>query len=479
MRVRDDDLNDCHYLFFEFIRVQSKKEKETMAGRHSKWMDSFKAPMNPCSLETIPEPIQLADGSSVWPLMLSCYQLEKNGSRRGHMSLYTVPVPDISGTNNPSLPLQFGEPVTVLDATNTSGILDGKWLPMQPKATTSNTATGDDSEVAKAWSFASAHSTGEIRIHSLQVPPPLPNDLPRLESDPLFTIKSIGQSKQPDWDDPSPPLCLSLSWDTLSANTTSTNGDLRQIVSSYSNGRVAIHDVAFSPGGDQVQLFERDSWQAHNIFTSPAEVWSATFAHNGDRNMILSCGDEGALKFWDVRTTNRPMQVLKDQFEAGVTCASPHPRQPHLVACGSYDETIALFDVRYLSQKPLCHSKKLGGGIWRIKWHPVADDRLLVGAMHGGCRVLRIQGWNEIEEGEVSGGATATQTQTQTTASATTGESSPSMSFKVTKKFTEHESMAYGADWLVCPHPTQNGYFEAAASCSFYDNAVYMWDTVF
>jgi len=92
------------------------------------------------------------------------------------------------------------------------------------------------------------------------------------------------------------------------------------------------------------------------------------------------------------------------------------------------------------------------------------------------------------------------------------------MACQTTKSFTEHESMAYGADWLVCPHPTQNGYFEAAVryvaskhasgvniflslsffglhtqnahrflidflmlpySCSFYDRAVYLWDSVF
>jgi diphthamide biosynthesis protein 7 len=151
------------------------------------------------------------------------------------------------------------------------------------------------------------------------------------------------------------------------------------------------------------------------------------------------------------------MQVLKDCFEAGVTCASHHPRREHLVACGSYDETVALFDVRYLSQKPICHSSKLDGGIWRIKWHPVSDDRLLVAAMHGGCRVLRLTGW----DGDVVSGDTA------------------NAGIEVTKKFTQHESMAYGADWLVCKHPTQSGYFEAAASCSFYDRSVYLWDTVF
>jgi hypothetical protein len=52
------------------------------------------------------------------------------------------------------------------------------------------------------------------------------------------------------------------------------------------------------------------------------------------------------------------------------------------------------------------------------------------------------------------------------------------VSMKVMKSFTEHESMAYGADWLVCPHPTRNGYFEAAASCSFYDRALFLWDTL-
>lgn len=406
------------------------------------------------------------------------------------MSLYTVPVPDIAGTNDASLPLHFGQPDVVLDATNSGGILDGKWLPMQASTpTTTSTSTADEDEdenansatEAKAWSFASAHSTGEIRVHSLRVPShSVSDDLPRLESDPLYSIKSIGRSELPDWGDPSPPLCLSVNWDTTgppSILSTDDDGDLCQIVSTYSNGRVAIHDVAFSSDGDQVHFFERDSWQAHNIFTSPAEVWSATFAHDGDRNMILSCGDEGALKFWDVRSTNRPMQVIKNQFEAGVTCAAHHPRHEHLVACGSYDETMALFDVRFLSQKPLCHSKKLGGGIWRIKWHPVSDDRLLVAAMHGGCRVLRIQGWDDIDDGEADQHSKAAAN--KASGGVIVEDSTSHVSMKVTKKFTEHESMAYGADWLVCPHPTRNGYFEAAASCSFYDNAVYLWDTVF
>jgi len=95
------------------------------------------------------------------------------------------------------------------------------------------------------------------------------------------------------------------------------------------------------------------------------------------------------------------------------------------------------------------HSGPLGGGIWRIKWHPVDDCQMLVAAMHGGCRVVQI---DTLEN--------------------------DTLVMTATREFTEHKSMAYGADWLVCKHPTEEGYFEAAASCSFYDKAVYLWDTV-
>jgi len=407
-------------------------------------MDHLQAPLNPCSLETIPTPVELADGQKVWPLMLSCYQLENDGSRRGRMDLYTVKVPDIAGSNLSSMPLHFGEPHNILSI-KTSGILDGKWAAMPA-----------NEQQAKRWSFATAHSSGEIRIHAFQVAPPDP-DLPRLDSDPPYTVKYLGQSDLSDSKTDRPPLCLSLNWDP-SVSSDDADSGLSRIVSSYSNGRVAIHDVAYLSDG--VSVIERDSWQAHNMFTSPAEVWSACFAHDGDRNMVLSCGDEGNIKFWDVRSTSRPIQILK-HFQAGATCVSHHPRNEHLVACGSYDETMFLYDVRYMSQTPLCHSRELGGGIWRIKWHPYQDNRLLVAAMHGGCRAMKVNEWKSISE-DLSSSV----------------EAAP-VSLKATRKFTEHESMAYGADWLVCPHPTQNGYFEAAASCSFYDRAVYLWDSVF
>jgi hypothetical protein len=115
----------------------------------------------------------------------------------------------------------------------------------------------------------------------------------------------------------------------------------------------------------------------------------------------------------------------------------------------------------------------LGGGIWRMKWHPITPNRMLVAAMHAGCRVLNFGGGNSFDGvpgaltwssskdssfGSSGGGAAEALYHPQMLSGERVG-----MKYKKTKEFTEHESMAYGADWFVYPHPTQNGYFEAAA----------------
>lgn len=100
--------------------------------------------------------------------------------------------------------------------------------------------------------------------------------------------------------------------------------------------------------------------------------------------------------------------------------------------------------------RPLWKSGKLGGGIWRMKWHPYTANRMLVGAMHAGCCVLDFHG-TCLDQGTIG------------FPSVPSSFDEDDFTVKCTKKFAEHESMVYGGDWLVCPHPTRNGYFEAAA----------------
>ena len=157
-----------------------------------------------------------------------------------------------------------------------------------------------------------------------------------------------------------------------------------------------------------------------------------------------------SLKIWDIRQTLRPMHKIGDsEFTAGVTAISPHPVCSHVFAAGSYDEIVRVYDQRKLDE-PMAKFT-VGGGVWRIKWHPSCRGKMLVAAMHVGCRVVNIPVLDSTytDSHEVSAGA------------------------EVLSEFTAHESMAYGADWLCFDQPCCD---EVAVSCSFYDRKAFLWN---
>lgn len=384
------------------------------------FLEHVRTPLNACSLESLPASIQLdGEDERVWPLMLGCYELDEDqGQRRGRLDLYAVAIPKEESD------IRLGEPTNILgEIEESSGILDGKWYQRQ--------TNNNQYELY----YATAHASGEVIVHKVEK-----TSTSRQSSSSPLTASRVGSSSSANESE----LCLALSWDL------NPLPDSTRIISTYSNGQVAIHQVNFL--GNEVQLIEQNRWDAHKIFQSPAEVWSACFT--SDPNIVLTGGDEGYLKIWNLLAgTTQPMHVLKNHFQAGVTVLSPHPRRQHLVACGSYDETVSLLDLRSLSEsqpKLLCHSEPLGGGMWRIKWHPIDDEYLLLGAMHGGCRVVKVDGIELIGEG---GGEVKMQIQ---------------------QEFTKHKSMAYGADWLVSERLGSDR-VQAAVSCSFYDRAMYLW----
>ena len=164
------------------------------------------------------------------------------------------------------------------------------------------------------------------------------------------------------------------------------------------------------------------------------------------------------MKVWDIRQTQQPIhKVGEREFEAGVTAISSHPSLDNIFAVGSYDEHIRLYDYRKLDA-PLS-KVPVGGGVWRIKWHPSTwsgvggenscNGKLLVAAMHGGCRIVNFPSLIGRQE-----------------------ENSMAEEAEIISEFTAHKSMAYGADWISFGAPE----FEAAASCSFYDRKAFIWD---
>lgn len=111
-----------------------------------------------------------------------------------------------------------------------------------------------------------------------------------------------------------------------------------------------------------------------------------------------------------------------------------------------------IFDTR----KPLVHvtQVEVGGGAWRVKWHPSASRStdLLVACMHDGFKVIRFG--------------------PSTFAPDTTAHDDRHDESDIVNRFDAHESLAYGVDWA---HKTENADDTLIASCSFYDHVLYTW----
>ena len=439
-------------------------------------LDEVQTPLNACSLEALPL-------RSALHVVVGCYQLEeashahaeqhddqqtepttpsdegittcnrsndskgsapensstkKSATRSGELRLYSLPAKSPSAS-----PPQFGTPAQVVPME--SGVLDAKWW----RPSSSSSATQDRRYLA------SACASGRIHVHQLV------DDDGEDGNNNGCRLEHVSSSSVREADEHSTRLALSLDWEKGgTCNDSNSLSFRRKIVSSYSDVSVSIHSFCSSQDGQS--LVEEERWDAHTLFGCPSEVWTCCFAasastgqsalSNDGTNLVMSGGDDCTLKLWDVRSCSggglwQPMaKVGNAEFEAGVTAVSYHPTQEHMFAVGSYDEVVRLYDVR--NWKDPLGRVNVVGGVWRIRWHPNADGRMLVGAMHGGCRI--------VDAGDFE---------------------NP----QIVSKFTKHESMAYGADWLV---GVEDGggvdddggtAREYAASCSFYDRRVCLW----
>jgi len=149
---------------------------------------------------------------------------------------------------------------------------------------------------------------------------------------------------------------------------------------------------------------------------------------------------------------------LLSRFNAGITTIQSHPNVEHLIAVGSYDNSVRLFDVR----KPLVSliQADVGGGAWRVKWHPSSarQNDLLVACMQDGFKIVRFN---------IDGLQGATEKGLKS-----------SRDWAIVKRFDAHESLAYGVDWSFNTMGGHQSIQEAEtliASSSFYDHALHVW----
>ncbi|KAA1103302.1 hypothetical protein PGT21_013712 [Puccinia graminis f. sp. tritici] len=245
-------------------------------------------------------------------------------------------------------------------------------------------------------------------------------------------------------------LCLSLDISDKQNKSASP-----KIVCSLSNGQVVLlsqHSSSHSSAG----LVEERRWDAHLY-----EPWTCAFDY-WQPETVFTGGDDCQLKVWDTRDTlHRPVLVNK-QFDGGVTAIRSDHLRDHVVAVGSYDSRLRIFDKRNMSRPIL--EEDCGGGIWRIKWDDRVTGRLLLATMHGGFRVL------QISEHQPKVGVE---------------EDSPRLSASVASSFTHRSGLAYGADWTplldhnhgVVPQDSEqfSPSTQLIGGCSFYDRALHFW----
>ncbi|XP_064478816.1 diphthine methyltransferase-like isoform X2 [Ornithodoros turicata] len=223
----------------------------------------------------------------------------------------------------------------------------------------------------------------------------------------------------------------------LNCQTRATQPDVLALALCWSPPERELKIAVSDSKGDAtiLRLGEGDLQEERRQHCHDYEAWCIAW-DLAQLDVFYTGGDDCALKVWDSRSPG-PSRIVR-KHSMGVTALQAHPRSQYLLASGSYDETIFFWDTRSM-RSPL-DDVSVGGGVWRLKWHPDRDELLAVAAMHGGAGVVRynMQGAKNIA------------------------------------KFTKHESMVYGIDWASKSVPDETQY--AIASCSFYDCALHLWN---
>ena len=269
--------------------------------------------------------------------------------------------------------------------------------------------------------LAITSSAGDITLYSL------------IEKDGVCNLEKLGT-----FDVCSPSLSLSLDWSKIAT----AKMDSDTVVVSDSSGSVS--ELRLSGSGNSFELIRR--WKAHNF-----DAWITAYDY-WNTSTVYSGGDDCTLKGWDTRTGCYKPVFVNKSHTMGVCSIQSNPHIENVFVSGSYDEQIHVWDSR--SMKEPLTSCDVGGGVWRLKWHPIKPDYLLAASCHSGFHVVQLD-FNKKPAG-----------------------------LEIIGSYTAHKSLAYGADWGR--HTSQfnisenaDSLHEILATCSFYDHSLHLWEMTY
>ena len=148
-----------------------------------------------------------------------------------------------------------------------------------------------------------------------------------------------------------------LSWSPL------TTG---RLLSGSDDATVCMWDVA--EAGLEVQALQIK--KGHTAVVEDVD-WSHHHAH-----VFGSVGDDAQLLIWDARdSTAGPSKRVENAHQGDINCISFNPLNEFLLATGSTDTTVGLWDLRNMKQK-LHTFEGHKGGIYQLDWAPFNETIL-------------------------------------------------------------------------------------------------------
>lgn len=197
-----------------------------------------------------------------------------------------------------------------------------------------------------------------------------------------------------------------------------------------------------STGGVSLYSALRRGWEpVMRRDTHAEEAWSVCV--DGLEGVLYSGGDDGVLVCYDWKSEIERFRLGTAHEGVGVTAVTKDRCQGREEAefqlwTGGYDDTLRLWDVR--AMKGSVAEVGVGGGVWRVRFHPRKRGLLLLATMYDGFKIVRR------EEG--------------------------SDQLSVACHYQGHQSLAYGATWVPS---LDTGEEHVAMTGSFYDHSLQLW----
>lgn len=265
----------------------------------------------------------------------------------------------------------------------------------------------------------------------------------------LSTVSALGQLALYSLNDLTKPLiCEDVTNDqTIALSHSWLNSINNYVIISDQQGYLTICDL-----DNTNSLRFSQSWLAHEY-----ECWTTVW-DKYDINIVYSGSDDTLFKIWDIRDCKQAAHINR-KHTMGICSIYSSEQNSYEVLTGSFDEYLRQWDKRQMNN-PL-KEIKLGGGVWKMKPHPLNPNILLCACMQNGFVIVNLD--------------TST----------------------VLCHYQQHGSLAYGCDWQLndsvhqltelmddCMNEqnsttaTSDNKDNFIASCSFYDKTIHIWKNI-